>query len=152
MKTPSIGNLTPEQGVWFMWVDHMSDFRGFLYRLTFVLGLASLAACSTFGGQPNNYIIFFAEGSSALTAEARAIVDQAATAIRSKNPAMVVVSAGVPTGSNLQLAEPRFEVIHKTLVEDGVPASLIARATLSDPKENVTPLANQRAEILLFVK
>jgi hypothetical protein len=130
----------------------MNGFRRFCPNPALVFSVLLLTGCSTLGGQtPNNYIIFFADGTTALSPEARAIVDQAAAAIRTKKPSMVAVSTGV-AGSNLQLAAPRFEAIQKALVADGVPTDIIARATLPDPRENVTPVANQRAEIFLFLK
>lgn len=130
----------------------MNGIRRFCPNPALFFSLLLLTGCSTFSGQaPNNYIVFFADGTTALSAEARAIVNQAAAAIRSKRPSMVAISTGV-AGSNLQLAGPRFEAIQKALVADGVPADIIARATLPDPRENVTPIANQRAEIFLFLK
>jgi outer membrane protein OmpA-like peptidoglycan-associated protein len=118
------------------------------------LSLACLAACSSlgFGSAPSNYIIFFAEGASVLTPEARVIVDKAATEIKMKNPATVAISTGVATGDNLSLAQPRFEAVQKALVEDGVPQNIIARSAIAEKKDNVTAIANQRAEIQLFMK
>ena len=114
------------------------------------LAVACLAACSTFSRAPSNYIVFFTEGASTLTPEARAIVNKAATEIRLKNPSSVAIATGVPTGDNLKLAEPRFEAIQKALIEDGVSNNIIARATLAEKQDNVTPIANQRAEIQLI--
>lgn len=122
------------------------------YAIALCLCFVGLTGCTMFNSPPNNYIVFFDTGASALSPAGRAIVDQAATAIKRSDARLVVVSTGALRGDNLKLAEPRFTSIQTALVADGVAADLIARASLSDPRINVGALGDQRAEILVVQK
>ena len=122
------------------------------HAIALCLCLAGLTACSMFNSAPNNYLVFFDTGASTLSPAGRAIVDQAASAIKRSSPRLVVVSTGVLAGDNLKLAEPRFTAIQTALVADGVASDIIARASLSDPRINVGALGDQRAEILVVQK
>lgn len=114
--------------------------------------LVALAACTLFHREPPVFVVFFTSASTDLSPDSRQIVDQAARAVRASHPSAVIVAAGVLTGDNLKLAEPRFFAIRQLLIADGVDASLIARAAIPDAKKDVGGVGNQRVEIRLVQK
>ncbi len=118
--------------------------------LAWSMVLLIVAACTvTSGPPPSSFLVFFPANSVELTKEASASLDQAAAAIKSTRPASVVVAAGTGKGSNLKFAEPRFETVQGGLEARGVPASLIAHASLPQIGAISSEVGNQRVEIIL---
>ena len=123
-----------------------------------VILCATLAGCATFhserghvSGAPKVYIVFFPVRSAALTPEAADIVKTAAIQIRKQQPVTVQIAAGVAPGGNMEMSRPRFAVVYKVLVDNGVPENIIARSAIPDPKLDTGP-ARQRLEIRLLDK
>ena len=116
-------------------------------------GLSLLAACSTFNREaPSDYMVFFSHGDTALSADGRAVVDRAASAIRATHPASVLIAAGTDTGDNLKLAEPRFLTVRQALIADGVADAIITRSAIADASLSVGATGDQRVEINLIAK
>jgi hypothetical protein len=118
-----------------------------------VLLFGLLAGCSTFmRDRPTDYMVFFPSSEIVLSADARAVVDQAAAAIRGTHPQSVILAAGVASGDNLKLAGPRVDAVRDALVADGVSADLIARSSLPDTALEIRTNGDQRVEIKLVAK
>jgi hypothetical protein len=114
------------------------------------LALLALGACSSASMKPpSTFIVFFPADSTALTTDAAMSVDRAAATIKSTHPATVGIGAGVAKGNNLKLAEPRFQTVRQALEARGVPASLLARASLPDTDTKAGSAGDQRVEIIL---
>lgn len=112
-----------------------------------------LAGCTILGpDRPANYMVFFSSRNTELSAEARAIVDQAAAAIRATHPDSVMIAAGVADGEKLKLAQTRFDVVRNALIADGVDAELIAHTAMVDTALEVGATGDQRVEIKLVPK
>ena len=121
--------------------------------VAFCMGLALLAGCSSFGHEaPSSYMVFFSRGDTELSADGRAVVDKAAAAIRATHPASVLIAAGIASGNNLKLAEPRFLAVRQALIADGVSDELIARSAIADTSMSVGATGDQRVEISLVAK
>lgn len=117
------------------------------------VGMALLAGCGTFGHQaPASYMVFFTSSNTELSPDARAVVDQAAADIRASHPQSVMIAAGVASGDNLKLAQPRFLAVRQALIADGIADDLIARSALSDASLSVGATGDQRVEIKLVAK
>jgi outer membrane protein OmpA-like peptidoglycan-associated protein len=114
----------------------------------------ALAGCGTVHdfvyGPPSTFIVFFPAKSAELTPDAADIVKIAAAAIGRQHPETVQIAAGVTAGGN-EMSQPRFAVVRKLLVDDGVPENIIARSAIPDPKLD-TGTARQRVEIRLLAK
>jgi len=100
-------------------------------------------------GPPKTFIVFFPQNSAQLTPDAAAIVKTAAEAIRRQHPKTVDIAAGVAAGGNMEMSAPRFAVVRKLLVDDGVDEGVIARSAIPDPKLD-KGTARQRVEIRLL--
>ena len=121
--------------------------------LALTSGALLLAACSTFSQRaPATYMVFFTSGNTELSADARAVIDRAASTIRGTHPQTVMIAAGVSSGDNLKLAEPRFLAVRQALIADGVADDLIARTALSDASLSVGATGDQRVEIELSAR
>ncbi|MEI9889124.1 MAG: hypothetical protein WDN08_21985 [Rhizomicrobium sp.] len=117
------------------------------------LALILVAGCSTFGGRaPDQYMVFFSSSTTVLSPDARAVVDKAASAIRSTHPDSVLIAAGIASGDNLKLAQPRFDAVREALIADGVSPDLIARTAIADASLSVGTTGDQRVEIQLVAK
>jgi outer membrane protein OmpA-like peptidoglycan-associated protein len=122
-----------------------------VFALSMALGL--LAGCSTFMHEaPAKYLVFFSASDTNLSPDARAVVDHAAAAIRGTHPDSVMIAAGIATGDNLKLAQPRFDAVRAALVADGVSDDLIARSAIADASLSVGATGDQRVEIKLVTK
>jgi outer membrane protein OmpA-like peptidoglycan-associated protein len=118
--------------------------------LAWSMALLVVAGCAvTTSPGPSSFLVFFPANSVELTKEAAASIDRAAAAIKSTRPKSVIVGAGTGKGSNLKLAEPRFVVVQHGLEARGVPATLIARASLPQTEAMAGEVGNQRVEIIL---
>jgi outer membrane protein OmpA-like peptidoglycan-associated protein len=116
-------------------------------------GLVLLAGCTILGhDRPANYMVFFSSSNTELSAEARAVVDQAAATIRATHPDSVMIAAGVADGEKLKLAQIRFDVVRNALIADGVDAELIAHTAMVDTALEVGATGDQRVEIKLVSK
>ena len=97
-------------------------------RVVAVAGFFALAGCSVFRsltGAPPAYVVFFDDKNVTLNADARTIVDSAASDAK-KNPVEFVQITGPSTkaamGYDPTLAEARMKIVEQTLISDGVPA------------------------------
>jgi outer membrane protein OmpA-like peptidoglycan-associated protein len=118
--------------------------------LAWTMALFVVAGCAvTSSPGPSSFLVFFPANSVELTKEAAASIDRAAAAIKSTRPKSVIVGAGTGEGSTLKLAEPRFAVVQHGLEARGVPATLIARASLPETEAKAGEVGNQRVEIIL---
>ena len=119
----------------------------------FLAGSVLLAGCSTlFQPAPANYMVFFTSSNTELSPDARTVVDKAASAIRGSHPQSVMIAAGVASGDNLKLAQPRFLAVRQALIADGVADDLIARTAIADASMSVGATGDQRVEIKLVAK
>jgi len=79
--------------------------------------------------QPKNYAVYFPFNSATLTASAREIVAQAATAARQEQYTRIAVSGYTDTVGtskyNQRLSEKRAEAVRQELIADGVPSGEI---------------------------
>jgi hypothetical protein len=129
----------------------VGNFMKRLFAVSLAFGL--LGGCSTFMHEaPANYVVFFSSSDTALSADARSVIDHAAAAIRATHPDSVMIAAGVATGDNLKLAQPRFDAVRAALVADGVSGDLIARSSIADASLSVGATGDQRVEIRLVAK
>ena len=109
---------------------------------------AALAGCSSLqNNPPAKYEVFFAPGSYELAPASRAIVDQAASAIKSSHPKSILIGAGGTKG--LALADERFAVVRNALVTDGVEPAKIVQSNLPVEKIKGDTIADLRVEIQL---
>jgi len=115
-----------------------------------------LAGCATMGSDrlPNNFNVFFAASTVELSPESKDVVHRAALAIKAKHPKQIVV-AGEPMtvaahGFDPKLAEPRFEVVERALIAEGIDSNMLSRAALTDVEARVGPTGNRRVEIRLY--
>ena len=123
------------------------------YRYIVVIAAFSLGGCTIFHRDvPSIYVVYFPKGSTALADDAKKIVDQAAIDIKSTHPAAVTIGAGVSSGSDPHLSQPRFGAVRDALVADGVDANLIARASIADDGVDAGTVGDQRVEIRLTAK
>ena len=112
-----------------------------------------LTSCSVFvNPAPASYMVFFPSSNTELSADARAVVDSAAGDIRAHHPESVMIAAGIASGDNLKLAEPRFLAVRQALIADGVSDDLIARTAIADASLSVGTTGDQRVEIKLVAK
>ena len=112
-----------------------------------------LTGCSVFvHPAPANYMVFFPSSNTELSADARAVVDSAAADIRAHRPESVMIAAGIASGDNLKLAQPRFLAVREALIADGVSEDLIARTAIADASLSVGTTGDQRVEIKLVAK
>lgn len=74
---------------------------------------------------PDSLSIYFDSGSSAITQEGVAVLDQAARTYRDGKPIIMVVSGGSdstgPAGVNLRLSQKRADAVLQGLVARGIP-------------------------------
>ena len=119
----------------------------------FVAGAVLLTGCSVFvHPAPDSYMVFFPSSSTELSADARAVIDSAASDVRAHHPESVMIAAGIASGDNLKLAQPRFLAVRQALIADGVPDDLIARTAIADASLSVGTTGDQRVEIKLVAK
>ena len=116
-------------------------------------GLVFLAGYSAFAGEASSsYMVFFAQSSSQLSPGARAIVDQAALAVRGMHPVRVTIAAGTAMDDNLKLADPRLREVRQALIADGVADRLIFVSAIAQASLIVGDTGDQRVEITLVAK
>ncbi len=118
--------------------------------LAWTMALLLVAGCTTSSDRaPSSFLVFFPANSAELTKEAAGALDQAAAAIKSSRPASVIIGAGSGNGNNVKLAEPRLAAVQHGLEARGIPASLVARASLPLTEAKTDEVGNQRIEIIL---
>ncbi len=118
-----------------------------------MIALACLGGCAVFQRDvPSVYVVYFSQGSTELATDATKIVDQAAVDIKHTHPAAVTIGAGVSSGSDPHLSQPRFAAVRDALVADGVDTALIARASIADAGTDAGVVGDQRVEIHLTAK
>ncbi|MEJ0027484.1 MAG: hypothetical protein WDN01_15780 [Rhizomicrobium sp.] len=123
------------------------------YRFIGVMALACLGGCAVFSRDvPSVYVVYFPKGSTELATDAKKIVDQAAVDIKHTHPAAVTIGAGVSSGSDPHLSQPRFAAVRDALVADGVDTALIARSSIADDGMDAGVVGDQRVEIRLTAK
>ena len=122
-------------------------------RLIAVVGFLFLAGCSMFrslAGAPPAYVVFFDDKNVTLTADARAIVDNAANEAK-KNPVEFVQITGpstkVATGYDPTIAEARMRIVEQTLISDGVPTERQFRTEPTPDTLVADKTGRQRVEI-----
>ena len=120
-----------------------------LLRVSSLTLFVALAGCASLQEKaPAKYEVFFGSGSSELSPSTRAIVDQAAAAIKSQHPKSVIIGAGGST-KGAALSDPRFNVVREALLADGVSPALIVQANLPVEKMKGAGIAELRVEIRL---
>src|SRR5581483_9538819 len=112
-------------------------------------GCASAVETAAIERMPSTYVVFFPKGDAALTPEAKAIIDRAATAIRATQPEQVVVAAGGHTRRSGGLSNPRAFAVRQALAQDGIADELLARSDLESINLAASDTAEQRVEIRL---
>jgi hypothetical protein len=120
-----------------------------LLRLSCLTLFVVLAGCTVLQHKaPSTYEVFFASSSSELTPSTKAIVEQAAAAIKAQHPNAVIIGAGGST-KGVALSDPRFNVVRDALLADGVSPALIVQANLPIEKIKGADIAELRVEIRL---
>jgi len=114
-----------------------------------LLVAALLAACASGSRTATSFNVFFPADSAALSADAEAIVAQAAQAIQHQRPASVTIAAGADSNASIKLAEPRYLAVRQGLEARGVDGARITRASLPQIEANAGSTAMQRVEIIL---
>ncbi|MEI9990211.1 MAG: hypothetical protein WDM86_09250 [Rhizomicrobium sp.] len=123
------------------------------YRYIGLVALACLGGCSVLQRDvPSVYVVYFSKGSTDLATDAKKIVDQAAVDIRHMHPDAVTIGAGVSSGSDPHLSQPRFAAVRDALVADGVESALIARSSIADDGMDAGVVGDQRVEIRVTAK
>lgn len=121
------------------------------YRAAIVLAGFLAAGCTMMQRDtPQSFMVFFAGHSTDLTPAGADIVKHAADSIRASHPKSVLISAGVRTGTNMDLSEPRFSAVRAALVADGVAPDKIARSAIPGPELTDSKTGDQRVEIRLL--
>lgn len=122
-------------------------------RILVAAGLLLLAGCSVFRtltGAPPAYVVFFDDKTVTLTADARAIVDNAAADAK-KNPVEYVQITGpstkAATGYDPTIAEARMKIVEQTLFADGVPVERQFRTEPTPDTLKADKTGRQRVEI-----
>jgi len=122
-------------------------------RIILALGFLCLAGCSVFRsltGAPPVYAVFFEGNTVTLTADARAIVDDAAKDAK-QHPIMFVQLTGPSTkaaaGYDPSMAEARMRVVEQALISDGVPAEREFRTEPTPDMLKADKTGRQRVEI-----
>ena len=132
-----------------------------MLRAIFLSALVlELSACTHRVGEPDygalhpTYVAFFGTNSADLTPDGYAIVQRAAKGVDTVHPQTVqIVGFSDRVGSEAadnNIAERRTEVVEKTLIELGVPGSIITAVQLGQPADELGPTANRRVEIHLI--
>lgn len=86
--------------------------------------------------QPQQFVIFFRDGSATLSAEGREIVDHIAVAARKLHPAQIIITGqndGLPPKRE-NMADQRAIVVAAALAKAGIDPSIIRRAGSEEPK------------------
>jgi hypothetical protein len=104
-----------------------------------------------------DHVVFFPFGSSALTAEGRSVVEQAAADFRNTGSSSVSIVGHTDTvGStefNMRLSQRRAETVGQALIANGVPADVLVAAWRGETElavptgDNVREQRNRRVEI-----
>lgn len=122
-------------------------------RVIAVLGALLLAGCSvtrSLMGAPPVYPVFFDGTDVTLTANARAIVDDAAKDAKQHSLMYVQItgpSTKTPAGYDPTIAETRMRIVEQTLVADGVPAERQFRTEPTPDMLKGDKTGRQRVEI-----
>lgn len=122
------------------------------FPLLLILAFASGCAIQP-NARPDIYLIFFDTNSAALSPAGSEAVATAATAIRLKHPAHIVIAGPKTTdgaGFDTKLAGPRFIAVEQALIADGVGHELLSRAELNDQEAAIGASGNARVEVRLL--
>jgi outer membrane protein OmpA-like peptidoglycan-associated protein len=124
-----------------------------MHRLVAIFGLLCLAGCGamrSLTGAPPLYPVFFDNNDVTLTANARAIVDDAARDAKQHNLMYVQItgpSTKTPAGYDPTVAEARMRIVEQTLIADGVPAERQFRTEPTPDMLKGDKTGRQRVEI-----
>jgi len=117
----------------------------------------ALTACSfdLWSSAPPVYVVFFDGQSTALTQDAKDIIEKAAVKARLKPDAQVQVagpSTKVAPGYDPSLAQPRIDAVIAELTADGVAKEKLVQASLTTDAVKVDTSGAERVEIRILDK
>lgn len=118
-----------------------------LRRRLAVAAAAMLALLAAPAAALSPFVVFFASGSAALDAQARAILDNAAEQIRLMDVRELSIEAAAdrtgPAAANLRLSQRRAEAVKAYLAERGVPPAVCCPLMLRRPRRNAAASARE---------
>jgi outer membrane protein OmpA-like peptidoglycan-associated protein len=121
-----------------------------------IVAFAALAGCQTKTQAPpetHNYLVFFRFDSADLSPEARQVVNQAATGVKTFRPSTIAIAGftdRVGTEAyNQHLSERRIAVVEQALIADGIDPKLFLRIPLGEAEAAIPGTGDRRVEIRL---
>lgn len=115
--------------------------------------LCSCAALNPWSETPPVYVVFFAGTDTALSADAKAIVDNAALKARLKPKAMVQIAGPkteIAPGYDPKSAQPRIDAVINELIAAGVAKEKLVQTSLTTDDAKVDKSGAQRVEIRIL--
>lgn len=127
---------------------------GIAIRMVLLTALLGLAACFMRPATPPGpFLVFFADSSVVLSTDARAVVENAAAAIRRDRPSSVWVNGYAdstgPSDLNFALSDQRAAAVERGLIAAGVDPGLIRKIAYGAIPPVAPGVGARRVEIRL---